>query len=197
MSGRAESAMVCCSPVMPVGYEINETAGIFRYKFQPPLGRGGGGQEHRIEAGLAHHFHVIARLFDTRVGEQATVDPGRFGVARDFFKAVAQHRVQIREKQQRNFRTPADVRRDVENLRERGPGCERAVAGLLDHGAIRDRIRKGNAQLDQIGATAFERLNEAGRGHRRRIPRRQISDHSAAIFALQGFKKPGDSRHAG
>ncbi len=49
-------------------------------------------------------------------------------------------------------------------------------------------------ELDQIGAAAFERLNEARRGFWRRIAGGEIGDHAAAIFAFQCFKEPGDSR---
>ena len=127
---------------------------------QAALGAGGRGEEDGVEAGGAHDLHVVAGFFDAGVGEQAAVDAGGFGVARELVEAVAQHRVQIGEQQQRNFGTLADLRGDVENLRERGAGREGAVAGLLNHGAIGDGIGEGHAQFDQIGAAAFERRDE-------------------------------------
>ena len=158
MSGSAESAMVLLlAGDAGARDQVHKAARIFRHQFQPPLGAGGRGEKHGIEPGFAHHLHIIAGLFHAGVREQAAVDPGGFRVAREFLKAIAQHRVQIREQQQRNFRTLANLRGDVENLRQRGPGRERAVARLLDHRAIRDRIRKRHAQFDQIRAAAFER----------------------------------------
>ncbi len=121
------------------GHQIHRNRfGILGHQLQTPLGRGGRGEKHRIEPSLAHHLDVIAGLFDTRVREQAAIDAGRPGVPRQFFKTIAEHRVQIREKQQRNLRTFANLRRDVENFRQRGPGRQCAVAGLLDYGAVRD-----------------------------------------------------------
>ncbi len=88
--------------------------------------------------------------------------PGGLRVVRELFEAVAEHRVQIGEEQQRNFGTLADLRGDVEDLRERGAGGEGAVAGLLDDGAIGDGIGERHAQFDEIGAAAFERFDESG-----------------------------------
>ena len=72
---------------------------------------------------------------------------------------------------------------DVEDLRERGAGAQRAVARLLDHGAIGDGIGERHAEFDQIGAAAFERRDQIGRGFGRGIAGREIGDHAAALFA--------------
>ncbi len=72
--------------------EIDEPAGIFGDQFQTAFGAGGRGEEDGVEAGVAHHFDVIAGFFDAGVGEQAAIDSGGLRVAREFFETVADHR---------------------------------------------------------------------------------------------------------
>ena len=83
----------------------------------------------------------------------------------------------------------ADLRGDIENLRERGARGEGAVAGLLNHRAIGDRVGERNAQFDEIGAAAFERCDEAGRRFGRGIACREVGDHAAAVFLFQRVRK--------
>ena len=92
------------------GNQIDEAGGIFRHQFQPPLAAGGRGQEHRVETGLAHHVDVRLGLFHAQVRQQAAVDAAGHRGARQRLQAVAQHRVQVGEQQQRNFGSFADLR---------------------------------------------------------------------------------------
>ena len=94
--------------------------------------------------------------------------PAACGIARQLFEAVAQHRIQIGEEQQRNLGMLADLRGDFEHLGKRGSGREGAIAGALDDRAVGDGIGEGHAQFDQIGAAAFERGDERGRVARAR-----------------------------
>ncbi len=78
-------------------------------------------------------------------------------------RSHSEHGIQISEKQQRNFGTSCGFRRDVENFGKCRSGAQCTIARLLDHRTIRNRIGKGHAEFDQIGAAAFERRDQIGR----------------------------------
>jgi hypothetical protein len=142
-----------------------------------------------------HGGDVLVRLFDRGVGQQAAIDAGRGGVARQALQAVAEHRVQIGEQQERRFRTLADFARDREHTRERGAGLQGALARALDHRTIGDGIGKRHAQLDQVRAAAQQRLDQRRRALRRGIARRDVGDETLAPGANPIFEHATDARH--
>ncbi len=89
--------------------------------------------------------------------------PAASASARQPLQAVAHHRIQIGEQQQRNLRPPADLRRDLQHFAQRGAGRQRALARALDHRTIGDGIGKRHAQLDQVRAAALQRFHQRGR----------------------------------
>ena len=130
--------------------QIDEAGGIFRHQLQPLRCGGGRGKEDGIEAGRAHRRHVGRGFFDAHIGQQAAVDAGGLRVARQRFQAVAQHRIQIGEQQQRNFGVFADLARDLQNLRGRSFPPSKRVPRRAGSRAHRrwDRRKERRARSD-------------------------------------------------
>ena len=119
--------------------------------------------------------------------------PARRGVGGEAFQAVAHHRIEIGEQQQRNLGALADLRRDLEHASQRRARLERALAALLDHRPIGDRIGERHAEFDQVGAAAHQRLDQRGRALGRGVAGGEVGDQTLAIFALQGFEQARDA----
>ena len=133
-------------------------------------------------------FDIIARLLHADVGEQAAIDAGGLRIARQAFESVTERRVEIGEKQQGDFGSPAYLGRNSEHFGKRGAGAQRAFSRLLDDGTVGDGVGEGHAQFDEIGAAAFERGDQFRGGLGRWIAGGQVGDHAAAVFPLQGFE---------
>ena len=84
------------------------------------------------------------------------------GSRASFVKSIANHWVQIGEKQQRNLERVRTLAAISKTLRQRGSCGQRAVPRLLNHRAVGDRIGERHAQFDQVRAASFERRDQIG-----------------------------------
>jgi hypothetical protein len=128
-----------------------------------------------------HGAHVLLRLFHGGVGEQAAIDARRRCVVRQPLQSVAYHRIEIRKEQQRNFRRPPNLRRDLEHPRQCGTRLEGALAGRLNHRAIGDGVGEWHPQFNEVRAAADQRFHQRGRAVGRGIAHRQIGDEALTI----------------
>ncbi len=108
----------------------------------------------------------VQRRFDFRdfllgqVDDQQAVDPG-FGAGGDgLFESFCQQDIVIGEQDHRRgvfFPQPGG---HVDDLREGGAVAQGDLRGFLDHRAVRHRIGKRHAELDQVGAGFDEFADE-------------------------------------
>ncbi len=87
--------------------------------------------------------------------------------------AAAEQRVEVREEDAARGASRARIRRaDLEDARERRAGRERPRGRALEHGAVGDRVREGNAELEDVRARPLEGAGRARPSRRRRGRRR-------------------------
>jgi hypothetical protein len=77
----------------------------------------------------------------------------------------------------------------LQNFRNAGSGSQGSVRAALDHGAIGYGIGEGNAQLNQIDASALEGRDDSGGPLRRGIARGDIGDQCGAGLLLYFVKQ--------
>src|SRR6476646_7190987 len=87
-------------------------------------------------------------LFRRKIEDQEAVDSRGARGAMELFEAELEYRVQVSVENNRNLRALANLSDAFENAGDRRPGFESALGSELVHKAVGQRIRKGNAQLE-------------------------------------------------
>ena len=118
--------------------------------------------DHVEAGGLRFHAQRIGFLV-RQVGHDHAIGAGVDGGASEALETEREHRVVVREEHQRQPHLGAERRHELEHARKRGARRQRARAGALDHRAVGERIREGNAQLDEVGAGVGVRPCDAQR----------------------------------
>src|SRR5581483_5291716 len=73
----------------------------------------------------------------------------------------------------------------LQHPRQRDPGREGALGRALDHRAVRERVREGDADLDDVGAAARDLHHQIARGRQRRVARGEVGDERALAAGPQ------------
>ena len=79
----------------------------------------------------------------------------------------------------------ADFRGEFEDLIERGAVLECALAGTLDHRAVRQRVAEGDTELDDRGSGCDGSKDDLARGSEIRVPRGDVGDQGRLSFEVK------------
>ncbi len=99
-----------------------------------------------------------------KIRDQRTIDPSFSRSRAKLVEPELQNRIQVREDDEPRVRLAADLLRHVEHAREVCPMLKRALAGSLDHRTVGNGIAEGDAQLDDVGASANRPQRHVTRG---------------------------------
>ena len=167
---------------------VNETLCRLGDEFHA-LGRSRGSNETDREKTVGFHQLRIARGFVGRqVENQEAVRSSGGGIRMEPVESVNVNGIQIGEENDGNLGASANLTHGIQHTRDRSSGIQRTTRGGLNGRSIRQRIRKGNAQLDNIHPRLLESRNKGRGGFQIGIPRRDVGDEATLSGGAEGFK---------
>src|SRR6185369_13443494 len=134
------------------GDDVEESARKPRGLLHARRGRRRRNEEDGIETGGPQGRLEAARLFGRQVRDEDRVEAGRAGVARRSGEAGPQERVQVGKEHEAETGFRADPPGHLEDSPERRSRGEGALGRTLQDGAVRDRVRKRDAELENVRA---------------------------------------------
>ena len=144
-----------------------------------------GAQAVRVQRGLD-----VAGALGGQVRQQHVVDPRGLRVRREPLDAVAHDRIEIRERDQRDFARRAHRVRDGEDLAHGRAALQRALRRGLDDRPVSDGIGERHAELDGVRAGIGQREDDVGG---RAVAAGDVGDEAAAALAAQAFEECFDA----
>ena len=150
----------------------------------------------RIHALRGQDVRELTAFLQREVDDEDGVDSRAGRGVGEGFQPHGEDGVVVREEHDARLgMASAQASGEGENVAERDPLPQRLVGGRADDAAVREGIREGNAELQDVGAVRDDfvggllAFGEAGEAHR------QIGDEGAAPFVLGACECVGDAFH--
>ena len=147
--------------------------------------RGGGHQQHQVEAMGGRQGREGLGFFQGQIGHHQTGGAGGSGLLAEALHAPVQQGIAVREQHHRNLQLAPQAGEQVQHPAGGGAGGQGAGGGLLDHRTIGQRIAVGNAQFNQIGATPLQGQQGLGRDLQRRVAGHQKGHQGTATLGTE------------
>ena len=157
---------------------------------------GRGGQTDKVQTGLLCRNAQLFVFFRRQVDDDQTVDASLFRLHQKLVYATAVDRVVVAHQNNRGrviFFTEGTC--NSQRLVQRHVLVQRALTGQLNGRAVGHRIGKGQAQFDDVHASAGKRLNDFQRFRFVRIARHYVGYKSLTVLSLQRGEFCVDASH--
>jgi hypothetical protein len=140
---------------------------------------------------------VFLILFRRQIDHDEPVDADRLGIGKETRDAMNVDRIVIAHQDDRGITILfAKGAHELECLRQRLAGLERAQSRSLDGGTIRHRIRERHAELDDVGARLGQGLEDGQRGCTIGVTRGHEGDERRAVLRAAPIEPSGEAgRH--
>ena len=117
-------------------------------------GGGGRDQGNQVQSAALQGQRKSLRRFRRKVGDQDSGEARAGCILRQFFKAVAQQRIEIAEQHDGNSRCLGGAGCDFDDAVQLDAAGQGPLAGALNHRAVGRRIAERHAEFDGSGPAA-------------------------------------------
>ncbi len=165
---------------------IDEARRVREHGRQPLVVGRRRGEADEIEPRLHRRQTEFGVLLRRQVDDDETVDAGGLGVGEKLFHAVDVDRIVVaHQHDRRGIVAGAEVAHDGERLLHVRAGMKRTQARRLDRRSVRHRIGERHAELDHVGASFRQCLEDGKRRRRVGIARHGEGDEGGAAFLAE------------
>ena len=142
------------------GESVNKPFRLFSEKLYAICRSGRGNEGDDAQAMGGGHFRMLCGFVGWEVEREDAVDSGGGGGGVEFVPAVGNDGVEVGVEDDGGFVRFPEIADEVEDLDGGGAGFEGTVGGELVDDAVSERVGKGEAEFDDVGAGVGEGFDD-------------------------------------
>lgn len=163
------------------GDVVDEAAGVCGDQAEALIGAGRCGEEDGVDAGAVELALERRGFFRGHVEDEDAIHARGGGFFGETRKTEAVDGIQIREKDNRDLRTVADLADEVDDVIQSNAVAQGTFRGFLVGFAVGEGIGERDAEFDQVGASLLKCKDKLGSARQRRVTCCDVNYQASAV----------------